>query len=86
MSPGQLDGDEYRAALALIAAAADGTDDDATAILGRGWKADRRAVIAQTLACWLAGALRRIGYDDPAGAAREVIAESVADEATGAGP
>jgi hypothetical protein len=78
--------DQYRATLALLAAAVDGTDADVTAILGRGWRSSRRAVIAWTLAQWLAGALRRLGHDDPAEAARRVIAESVADEARGAGP
>lgn len=78
--------DTIRAALALIAATVDGDRDDATAILGPGWTGDRRAVIAWTLARWLAGALRRLGLDDPAAAARDVIARSVADEATGTGP
>ena len=85
MTPEQIAADEYRAALALLAAV-DGDRDDATAILGPGWRDDRRAVIAWTLARWLAGALRRLGHDDPAAAARDVIAASVADEATGAEP
>jgi hypothetical protein len=82
----QQDADQYRATLALLVAAVDGSDADVTAILGRGWRSSRRGVIAWNLARWLADALRRLGYDDPAGTARRVIAESVAKEARRAGP
>jgi hypothetical protein len=85
VTPEQRGADEHRAALALLAAAAEGRHDDATAILGPGWHADRRAVMAWDLAHWLAGALRCHGWD-PAGAAREVIADTIAREARGAGP
>jgi hypothetical protein len=84
MTPDQLDAE--RAALALVAAAADRDRQAAAAILGRGWRTSRRASVAWLLAVWLAGALRRLGHDDPAAAAREVIAASVADEARRAGP
>ncbi len=73
--------DEYRAALALVAAAADGNRRDATAILGRGWRTSRRGLIAWHLARWLAAMLPRIGHDDPAEAAKHAIAESIAAEA-----
>jgi hypothetical protein len=86
VTPEQLAADEHRAALALLAAAADRRHDDATAILGRGWHGDRRAVMAYDLARWLAVALRCLGHDDPADAAREVIASSVAAEARGDRP
>lgn len=86
MTPEQLDADEHRAALALLAAVADRRDDDVTAILGRGWRTDRRAALARQLAVWLAGTLRRIGVADPAEIARDVIADSIADEARRAGP
>jgi hypothetical protein len=86
VTPEQLGADEHRAALALLAAAADRRDDDVTAILGRGWRRDRRAVMAHDLARWLAGALRYLGCDDPAGIAREVIAETIAAEPRGASP
>jgi hypothetical protein len=84
MTPDQLGADEHRAALALLAAA-DRRPDDVTAILGRGWRADRRAVMAHDLARWLASALRYHGCD-PAGIAREVIADTIAAEATGSWP
>ena len=73
--------DEYRAALALVAAAAEHADADADAILGPGWRDDRRAVIAWSLARWVAAMLRRIGWDNPAWIAREAILSSVAREA-----
>jgi hypothetical protein len=77
------DRDEYRAALALIAAAAERRDHDVTAILGRGWRSSRRAVIAWTLARWTVGTLPRLGYDDPAEAIRQAITESIRAEAEG---
>lgn len=86
MTPEQLGADEHRAALALLAAVADDRRDDVTAMLGRGWHRDRRAVMAWDLARWLSGALRDLGVDDPAGIAREVIAETIAAEARGASP
>ena len=85
MNPGQR-ADERRAALALVAATADADRDAVTAILGPGWQGDRSAVIASTLAAWLAVALHRLGHDDPAAASRDAIAVSVADEAREAGP
>jgi hypothetical protein len=75
------DRDDYRAALALLAAAADGDRQAASAILGRGWRTSRRARIAWLLARWLAHALPRLGHQDPATAAREWIADSVGREA-----
>ena len=77
--------DDRRAALALIAAAAEHDDQAVTAIRGRGWRTSRRALIAYTLARWLAGTLPRLGHDDPVRAARDAIAASVADEAEEAG-
>lgn len=79
MTPGQAD--EYRAALALVAAAAEHDDQAVTAILGPGWQDDRSAAIAWHLARWLAWMLRRIGWDDPAWPAREAIITSIAREA-----
>lgn len=73
--------DEYRAALALIAAAAENDRKAATAILGRGWRTSRRGLIAWHLARWLAAMLPRLGHDDPAEAARAAIAATLADEA-----
>jgi hypothetical protein len=75
--------DEYRAALALIAAAADHDHQAATAILGRGWRTSRRGLIAWHLARWLAAMLPRIGHDDPAEAAKQAIADSIRAEAEG---
>jgi hypothetical protein len=75
--------DEYRAALALVAAAADGNRRDATAILGRGWRTSRRGLIAWNLARWLAAALPRLGHGDPADAAKQAIADSIRAEAEG---
>ncbi|MGH3192689.1 MAG: hypothetical protein ACRDOL_36665 [Streptosporangiaceae bacterium] len=86
MTPGQRDADEHRAALSLLAAVADDRRDDVTAMLGRGWHRDRRAVMAWDLARWLAITLRGLGVDDPAGIAREIIAETIAAEARGASP
>jgi hypothetical protein len=77
--------DKHRAALALLAAAADDDRQAVTAILGRGWHADRCALIAWQLAYWLDSAMRSHGWD-AAQAAREVIAESIAAEATGGTP
>jgi hypothetical protein len=84
MTPEQLDG--YRAAVALVVAAADGDQHAATAILGRGWKRSRRALIAWRLAQWHANVMPRLGHDDPAATARAAIARSVAAEAEGAAP
>jgi hypothetical protein len=86
MTPGQRAADEHRAALALLAAAADQRPDDMTAILGPGWHDDRRAVMAVDLARWLAVALRHLADVDPAQAAREVIAATIAAEARRAPP
>ena len=86
MTPEQLDHDEHRAALALLAAAADHNHDDAAAILGPGWRTDRRAVMAYDLAVWLAGTLRRLGQLDAAQIARDVIADTIAAEARRAAP
>jgi hypothetical protein len=79
VNPGRRD--EYRAALALVAAAADGDHQAATAILGRGWHTSRRGLIAWQLARWLAAILPRVGHDNPAEAARAAIADSIAAEA-----
>lgn len=86
MTPEQLGADEHRAALALLAAVADGDRDGVTALLGRGWHRDRRALMAFDVARWLAAMLRLLGHDDPAGIARDVIAETIATEARGAAP
>ena len=90
MTPEQDAADECRAALALIAATAEGDGGgyhgaDVAALLGRGWQSSRRGYIAWCLAWWLEHALRRLGQD-PAGTARWVIGELVAREARGAGP
>ncbi len=82
----RLGPDDRRAALALIIAAADRDDQAVTAILGRGWRTSRRALIAWTLARWLASALPRLGHDDPVQAARDAIAATIAAEAEGTGP
>ena len=73
--------DDRRAALALITAAAERDDQAVTVILGRVWRTSRRALIAYTLARWLAGTLPRLGHDDPVQAARDAIAASIAAEA-----
>lgn len=83
MSPEQLGYDEHRAALALLAAVADGDRAGVAALLGRRWPADRCAVMAWDLARWLAVMLRLLGLDDPAVTARDVIAETVGREACG---
>jgi hypothetical protein len=83
VTPGwdERDHDGYRAAWALLAAT--DSDDGAArdAILGRGWRNDRNALIALILASSLAGALRDLGDDDPARAAHAAIGWSIADEA-----
>jgi hypothetical protein len=81
MTPEQLAADEHRAALALLAAVADGDRAAVTAILGRGWPGSRRAVMAWDLARWVAAMMRVLGADDPAATARDVIAETIGREA-----
>jgi hypothetical protein len=86
LTPGHRATDHRRAALALIAALADGDGQAVDALLGRGWQRNRRAAIAVTLARWHVTGMRRLGWDDPAWIARENIAWTISDEAEGAGP
>ena len=86
MTPEQLAADARRAALALIAAAADRDDQAADALLGPGWQADPARHAAVILARWHVTGIRRLGWPDAAWIAREIIADSIADEAEGAGP
>jgi hypothetical protein len=79
--------DDVRAAAALLAIAASGGHRDRPAALGAILGTDAgggdapTACIAWTLAAWLAQVLRD-GGTDPRWFALQVIAESIADEAT----
>jgi hypothetical protein len=78
--------DEVRAAAALVAIAATGSQLLPAAVLGADPDTDRCAGIAWVLAGWLARMLSETGTE-PRAFARHVIAGSVRDEAeAGAGP
>jgi hypothetical protein len=78
MSP--ADHDDIRAAAALLASAACRWRAGQAAVLGADPDTDRSAAIAAVLARWLAYVLRETGAD-PREFAKEVIAESIGQEA-----